>query len=122
MKCAHCHKQMDDEAAMISGTKLFHPDCCKVFSAATQGLPHKCPMCNGSGWEYDHEVPTIETFDPSFGYAGYFSPVETRVVMRRESKRCDLCNGVGFLAKAPTPILQPAIPERVMGWRKGEGS
>jgi len=63
-------------------------------------------------------VHDIETYDPSDGYNGWFSPLANRVVTRRESKRCDFCNGQGFINKEPVPIVQPAVEAKIVGWRK----
>jgi DnaJ-class molecular chaperone len=115
MICEHCKTRISG-AADITGEIALHADCSDEYHAAKQGRPYRCPLCFGSGFEYNRDVHEIETYDPSGGYNGYFSPVGTRVVTRREQKECDFCNGRGFLAKQPKPIVQPAIAEKVIGW------
>jgi hypothetical protein len=63
MKCEHCQKAADGRVE-IRGTLVLHEDCAPAFRAALRGLHFRCPLCNGSGWEYKRDVPTSELYDP----------------------------------------------------------
>lgn len=117
MKCQHCSQHIRG-AAQIEGDLVLHAECAKQYHSAKNGRPYKCPVCCGSGVEYDREVLTTESFDPSDGRDGWGGPLRQRAVSRRERKDCELCNGIGFMAKEPTPIMQPAQEAKVIGWKK----
>jgi hypothetical protein len=114
MICAHCQDDIR-EAAYIGSGWITHAGCAKAYQQALLGRAHKCPKCAGSGWEYNRDVNETETYDPADGHNGWFSPIATRVVARHEEKRCDFCEGHGYLKQKPQPIVEPA---KVIGWRK----
>ena len=117
MKCKHCNQHIRG-SAQIRGDLVLHEECAKEYQAAANGRPHKCPVCFGSGLEYDRDVHSVESFDVSDGRDGWGGPVGHRVVTHRERKECDLCNGLGFTATKPTPIIQTAQEAKVIGWKK----
>lgn len=115
MTCAHCKRGIEGDAK-VHGDSITHADCAQPYRMAKRGKTFKCPKCSGSGWEYNRDVHSTELYDPADGYNGYFSPLSSRVVTKHESKRCDFCEGDGYLAKEPQPIVEPA---RVVGWQRG---
>ena len=117
MICGHCKKIVHGKAEVYDSLVL-HEDCWPAYFAAQRGLKHRCPQCSGSGWEYNRDVHSTESYDPADGYNGWGGPIATRVVTRHEEKRCDFCSGQGFLKKEPKPIMQPAQEAKVIGWRR----
>lgn len=115
-KCSQCHKTLDGPCLADFGKLYCGRVCANARSAATTGHTYTCPQCQGTGWEYNRDVADVEMHDPADGHNGWFSPLAHRAVMRHESKRCDFCEGRGFLDKKPVPIVEP---ERITGWRKG---
>ena len=113
--CEHCKKRIDG-AAQIDREIVLHEDCCDEYYAIKEGRPHRCPVCDGSGVEYDRDVHSVELYDPSDGYNGWGTPLNSRVVTRHEKKDCEFCKGRGFLAKKPTPIMRPAQEAAIIGW------
>ena len=116
MTCEHCKKRISG-AAQINGDIVLHADCSDEYYANKEGRPYRCPVCSGSGVEYDRDVHSIETYDPSDGYNGWHVSLESRVVTRHEKKDCEFCCGRGFLAKKPMPIIKPATEEKIIGWK-----
>ena len=112
MKCAHCGQPIQG-AAYVDGARVLHADCTTPYRAAKHGRTHKCPECKGSGWEYDRDVHEAKgrAIDDGTERGAW----ETYVESRHERKRCDFCDGHGYLATKPEPIIEPA---RVVGWRK----
>lgn len=109
---------MSEGAAEIYDGRIFHPLCVKASQMMARGFPHRCPACNGSGFEDDRDVHEVETYDPADGYNGYHSQLATRVKTRHESKRCDLCSGTGFPGKPPVHVMTDPVPARVVGWKR----
>lgn len=114
MNCAHYNRDLEGKA-VVRGEKVFHEDCVNASRQAKAGRKHKCPKCSGTGWEYNGEVPEVELHDPSGGHDGWFSNLVPVAKMVHKSKRCDFCEGHGYLATEPKPIVEPA---RVVGWSK----
>lgn len=117
MNCGHCKKVVNGKAE-VDGSLVLHDACASSYYAAQRGLRYRCPECRGSGWEYNRDVHSTESYDPAEGYNGWGGQLATRVVTRHEEKRCDFCRGQGFLAKEPKPIMQPAQEAKVIGWRR----
>lgn len=114
MKCTHCKAKLNGEA-VVKDDLIFHPACENAFNQALQGRTFKCPKCEGSGCEYNGQFPEVEMVDPTDGYGGFHSPLVPTAKLVHKSKRCDFCDGHGYLATKPKPVVEPA---RIVGWSK----
>ena len=115
MRCAHCNEDLEGTAT-VHGERVFHTACVNAARQARAGRTYQCPKCSGSGWEFNDDFPEVEMQDPSEGYNGYFSNLVPVAKMVHRSKKCDFCEGFGYLASKPKPIVEPA---RIVGWNKG---
>jgi len=113
--CEQCKSRLHGECLAEDGAVFCNRTCLNKHFAAKRGYVHACPICHGTGREHDRYVGDVETYDPSGGCDGWFSSLQHRAVVRREIKRCEFCEGRGFLKQKPTPVVEPA---RVTGWRK----
>ena len=124
--CWHCQLPVSGKASIqyrveeetVEDTHIFHETCVKGNEAARRGLTYKCPKCDGSGkeasnalklWFKEDETIKLVTAgaierNPSRYETGRFEELPNF------SKPCELCDGEGYLAKEPIPV--------VVEWRK----
>jgi DnaJ-class molecular chaperone len=115
MNCKQCRYPLYGKCWVAEDNVFCDTTCFNGFTQKAQGYTHQCPLCKGSGVEYDRDVADVETYDPSGGHDGWFSSLAHRAVIRHERKSCSFCDGRGYLNKKPVPVVEPA---RVTGWRK----
>lgn len=97
---------------MVDAGEIWHQDCVYPWKQAQVGRTHKCPQCNGSrGTTTERPVYRSEG-----GYNGFFDKGEEIFLGTEKTFHpCSLCDGNGYLAKEPQPIVEPA---KIVGWNK----
>lgn len=109
--CAYCKGVVNGAAHIVYGS-VVHESCAIIFRANRNDRAHRCPQCNGAGKVDDLTRPTRFRPSPDDGMDGWFAPQKTEAC-EWERKQCDLCEGWGYLHKAPVAVTQH------MGWRRG---
>jgi hypothetical protein len=127
LHCKYCTKEVQGKAniaytlnnGLVDDIIVLHDDCVKSYDLQKKNLIHKCPKCNGRGHEtsdtlnlWTREDGSLELVWSSQMYRyhsrynnGKFEKIKDR------NKQCSLCDGEGYLAKEPIPVITE--------WRKG---
>lgn len=92
---SHIKYEMDRDVFCLI---VLHPPCVKPYDMAKIGKTHMCPKCLGEG---KFQVPM--SFGVTHNLWGSNTPPP-----------CQLCEGFGYLEKAPIPV------QVVTEWKKAE--
>ena len=112
--CNHCKKGISGEAIIgykyeddyVEDHTIIHKNCLKSFQANKIGLAHECPKCKGSG-SYGSSLGAVIASPP------YGKPdLRTAAEVIADETKCKLCEGHGYLAKPPIPVITD--------WKKAE--
>lgn len=104
VRCADCENPVIGEAVVDCGFDVLHPRCSDARARrrqdrekAERGLPHRCPNCDGAG------ALTVDHDNSAEMYNGGYAVAPRSSTERRS---CELCKGVGFLAKKPREVVE----------------
>lgn len=119
--CEHCNDVVEGLASIsykiedefVEDLVFLHQTCLKPHNLAKKGLTHKCPKCNGSGKSYTDVLSLWSKNDGSmelvwasqvYRKPGIYNSGKFEVIKEKNTP-CDLCDGEGFLAKEPIPVI-----------------
>lgn len=103
--CYQCKKPVEGLAIIgyefdsdyVENVIIIHQECSIAFLAKKKGLAVPCPKCETKGKTKGFNMGEI------FTNLGPRESVTDRLL--QVSKICDLCDGQGFLAKEPIPVV-----------------
>jgi hypothetical protein len=120
-KCAHCTKEIQGKAHVsytldsdyVDEIIVLHEDCVRPYKLNKKNLTHKCPKCNGSGnkstdvlslWTKDDGSMELVWASQMYHKPGRYNSGKFEAI-KEKTKPCDLCDGEGYLAKEPIPVI-----------------
>lgn len=120
-KCAHCTKEVQGKAHVsytldsdyVDEIIVLHEDCIRPYKLNKKNLTHKCPKCNGSGnkstdvlslWTKDDGSMELVWASQMYHKPGRYNSGKFESI-KEKTKPCDLCDGEGYLAKEPIPVI-----------------
>lgn len=109
--CSHCEDDIAGEAVIkytndsdyVDETFILHPRCDKPFTMHRNGYTHECPKCVGEG--------SIYKMNPM---SSAFTIISVPGAPDPNREVCMLCEGKGYLKKAPIPIT------KITEWKRDE--
>lgn len=124
--CTHCNQSITGVAQVsykleedfVEEWIMLHQTCVTPYKLAKKGLTHKCPKCLGTGkistdtlnlWAKEDGQWELVTSSQMYRYQSRYNSGKFEVI-KEYSKPCVLCDGEGYLAKEPVPV--------VVEWRK----
>ena len=120
-KCAHCTKEVQGKAHVsytldsdyVDEIVVLHEDCIRPYNLNKKNLTHKCPKCNGSGhkstdvlnlWSKDDGSMELVWASQMYHKPERYNSGKFEVI-KETGKPCNLCDGEGYLAKEPIPVI-----------------
>lgn len=108
---AHIYYRLEDD--FIEDWIILHQDCLKPYKLVKKGLTHKCPKCNGTGskttdslniWTKEDGSMHLVRSSEMYAHHSHFTKVKCEKI-KDLNVPCDLCDGEGYLAKEPIPVI-----------------
>lgn len=119
--CWHCKKEILGEAIIgykydedfVDEVIIVHKDCVKRYNLQKVGKIHQCPKCNGAGGHLKDtlNIYHVENKPPELVLSSEVQQnparyhLENMEKVRDIKESCHLCDGDGYLAKEPIPVI-----------------
>jgi ribosomal protein L37AE/L43A len=119
--CSHCNESVNGltyisyviEEEFVEEWIMLHEKCLKLYKLAKKGLIHKCPKCNGAGnkttdslniWTKEDGSMDLVRSSEMYAHPLHYTKGKCEKI-KDFNIPCDLCDGEGYLAKEPIPVI-----------------